>query len=799
MMSVLILGIRELRLALRALLKHPSFMIAATLMLGLGTGINAALFGVLHSVVFQPLPAKHPDQLITLSQQASGGVSIPDLEDFRTQSHSFQEIQACRYSGFSFRGDSGTELITGAQVTPGYLSMLGEPPLLGRTFGPEQAQQGQEHVVVLSEALWKGRFAGQRDILGKMINLNGESYAVLGVMPQAVRLPYDDTQIWVPVPSNSPWKQNRGIHALSLLARLKPGVSLQDAQADLSLLTARLAQTYPKEDGGRSVIVVRLQEAMVSGIRKKLYLLAFAVVFVYLIAASNVASLSLTRASYRIREIAVRKALGATRARLIYQLMIENLVLATFGSIVGWLLALWWVNLVVALEPEGLPRLHEIHLDYSVFLLLVAFTFLIAILLAVLNIFHFERLQFNEALRAGGKGSVGGYRQWLRNGLVGVETATAIMLLIGAGLVIRSFQKLYTVDLGFKAEKRLTMHLSLPASARAHPALETYQPMYEKVRSLPGVAAVGLVNVLPLQNSFDAEYFIEGRTAPDSHNSGEVRLVNEDYFKAMGMTLISGRQFTAQDNENSPPVVVINQKMAKQWFPNEDPIGKHIRTLGALRWISIVGVVANMRDSAIETEAPIEFYLPYLQNTYPPAMWNVGLVVRTENDPFTTLPAVKEAIQSTNRDITVSGIESLDQVISDSLRDRRLAMTLLAIFASLALILATYGIYALLAYSVLQRTREIGVRMALGASRWNILYHVALQGVRIVVVSLLIGTVGAYILTQSLEGLLFGVRAADPLTFASANVLLLITAIFAILLPAWRGAKLDPQEALRFE
>ncbi|HLJ26382.1 MAG TPA: ABC transporter permease [Candidatus Angelobacter sp.] len=797
MISILTLGIRELRLALRALLKNPSFMIAATLMLGLGTGINAALFGVLHSVVFQPLPAKHPEQLITLSQQASGGVSILDLEDFRAQSHSFQQIQAYRYSGFSFRDNSGTELITGAQVTPGYLSMLGEPPLLGRTY--EEGQRDQDHVVVLSEALWKGRFAGKRDILGTMINLNGESYAVLGIMPQAVRLPYDDTQIWVPVPGNSPWKQNRGIHALSMLARLKPGVSLQDAQADLSLLTTRLAQMYPNEDGGRSVIVVRLQEAMVSGIRQKLYLLAFAVVFVYLIAASNVASLSLARASYRIREIAVRKALGATRARLIYQLMIENLVLAIFGSAVGWLLALWWVNLIVALAPEGLPRLHEIHLDYSVFLLLVAFTFVIAILLSVLNIFQFERSKLNEALGAGGRGSVGRYRQWLRNGLVGMETATAIMLLIGAGLVIRSFQKLYTVDLGFRSENRLTMRLSLPGSARARSAPETYRPIYEKVSSLPGVAAVGLVNVLPLQNSFDAEYFIEGRTAPDSHNSGEVRMVNEDYFKAMGMTLVSGRQFTAQDNEKSPHVVVINQKMARKWFSDKDPIGNHIRTLGAVDWMSIVGVVADMRDSAIETEAPIEFYLPYLQNTYPPAMWNVGLVVKTEKDPFTTLPAVKQAIQSTNRDITLSGIESLDQVISDSLRDRRLAMTLLAIFASLALILATYGIYALLAYSVLQRTREIGVRMALGASRWHILYHFTLQGMRIIVVSLLIGTTGAYMLCQILEGLLFGVRAADPLTFALANVLLLITAICAILLPAWRGAKLDPHDALRFE
>jgi predicted permease len=797
--SILAQSMHDLRLTVRVLIKNPSFVIATILMLGFGTGVNAALFGILHSVVLQPLPTRQPEQLVTLSQQASGGVSVPDLEDLSVQTHSFQQMEAYTFAVFSLRDSSGTELLTGAQVTSGYLAMLGVRPLLGRTFGPEQAPGREDHAALLCEGLWKSRFAKNPDILGKTITLNGQPYMVLGVMPQEVRLPYDNTQVWIPVPSNFPPVQNRGTHGMRMLARLKPGISIQDAQTDMSVVTARLAQQYPKEDGGRSVILLSLHEATVSYIRQKLYLLGFAVVFIFLIAIANVASLSLTRASYRLREMAIRKALGATRTRLISQLAMENFVLAVFGSVVGWILALWWVRLIVALKPAKLPRLHEIQLDYTVFLLLVVLTFVIAALLSAVNIFQLERLKPNEVLGAGGRGSTEGYRPWLRNILVGVEMATAVLLLIGAGLLIRSFQKIYTVDLGFNPQKRLTMHLSVPVPARTRPASQIYQPIYDAVHSVPGVVAVGLCNTIPLQNSFDAEYFIEGLTSPDSHNSGEVRLVNEDYFKALGMRLLSGREFTATDNEGSPRVAIINKKMATQWFPNADPIGHRIRTLGSQEWISIIGIVADIRDNTIGTEGPLEFYLPYRQNPYPPAMWNTGLVVQTVADPASTVSAIKKAIQSANPEITLSGIISFDEIIADSLRDQRLAMTLLAIFAGLALILATYGIYALLAYSVLQRTREIGVRMAIGADRWRILSHFVFQGMQIVVVSQLIGTIGAYLLSQVLANLLFGIKAKDPLTFILANAVLIATAACAILFPAWNGARLEPQEALRFE
>jgi putative ABC transport system permease protein len=785
-----------MRLCVRTLAKKPWFSIGVILMLALGTGLNAAMFGIIHSVVFQPLFAKSPEQLVTLSQKASAGISIPDLEDLRAQNRSFQAMEGYIYSGFTFRGGSGSELVIGAEVTPGYLNMLGEPPLAGTTFVPGQA----ENSVVLSEAFWKSRFGADRKVIGSAINLNGQPYIVLGVMPKELKLPYDAVQLWTPVPAGAPWKQNRGIHALRLLARLKAGISVQDALADMSLLTRRLAQLYPKEDGGRSVIVIGLHDAMVSDIRPKLYLLFFAGLFIFLIAAANVASLSLTRASDRLREIAIRKALGASRSHLIYQLVVENAVLALLGSALGWILAAWWVQVIIALKPSRLPRLHEIHLDSTVLLSLIVSAFVIAAMLAAVNIIEFERLNLNDVLATGGRGNTGGSRRWLRKSLIGVEMGVAVMLLIGNGLLIRSFENLFLVDAGFEAKNRIVMHLSLPEQTRtAKTAVEVYEPIYEKIKSLPGVDAVGFSNVLPLQGGFDAEYFIKDRTPPNSHNSAQVRIVNQEYFQAMGIVLVSGRQFTAQDDANAPKVAIINRRMAKQWFQDKDPIGHHIRTLGKPGWITIVGVVADVHDNALEAGPPLEFFIPYRQNPYAPAMWNAGLVVKTQKAPSAAAAPVKQTIHSVNPAITLFGISTMEDTISDSLRDRRLAMTLLTVFSALALILATYGVYALLAYSVHRQTREIGVRMAMGADRWTILRHITFQGMRVALAGLMAGTIGAYILARLLTSLLFGVTATDAVTFVLSNVLLLITSVCATLLPAWRGARLDPLKALRFE
>ena len=800
MTSILALAFDDLRLALRIMLKRPSFMVALMLMIGLGTGVNAAVFGILHSVVFRPLPAIHPEQLVTMSQKASGGESIADLEDIRRQNHSFAQIEGYLYSTFAYRDQRGTDSVPGAQITPGYLAMLGVRPLLGRVLIPDLDQREDGHSVVISEDLWIKKFNRDARALGAQVNLDGEAYAVVGVMPRQMSLPYDDTQIWVPVPLNAPWRIKRSVHAIHLLARLKPTMTVKDAQAEMSLLTTRLAKLYPAEDGGRSVIMIGLLDAITSNVKPKLYLLMLAAIFIFLISTANIASVSLARASARTREIGIRRALGVSRIRLAYQLSLENLFLASLGSIVGWILASGLIRVTVAMEPADLPRLHEIQLDYSVFLLFAFMALLLVALLTMINFISFNRMNVKQALGWGGGGAIGDRRQWLGIGLVGIEIAAAVMLLIGTGLLVRSFQNLYLVQFGFVPKNRLIVHLDLPRQTRTlRSAQQTYQPICERLRSLPDVASVGFSNLLPLQGTFDTEYFIEGRTGEDAHNSGQARIVNEDYLKAMGMVLIRGRGLLGSDDERSPRVALINQQMARRWFPNEDPVGHRIRAFGTQDWMSIAGVVGDVRDGTIETDPPVEFFLPYRQNPYPPALWDVGFVVETREAPSAIWPEVRQAIHSANPEVIVSDFETLDDVISDTLRDRRLVLNLLAIFASLAVLLSTHGIYALLAYSVRLRTREIGVRMALGADRRSILEQTTIRGMRIVLPGLVAGTAGAYIVSRTLSTLLFEVKATDPGTFLLANALLGGTAFCAMLLPAWRASRIEPSDALRSE
>ena len=799
---------QDLRYGFRMLANSPGFTAVAVLTLALGIGANSAIFTLVNAYLLRPLPVAEPGRLVLVSEiQAAkgfvGSVSFPTYLDWREQNQVFEELAAVRGEDFNLTGTDEPERLYGARVSAGFFRTLGVRPILGRGFLPEEDKPGGARVVVLSRGFWQRRSGARPDILGQALTLDGERFTVVGVAPSGFRIsrtaPYE---LWVPL-ALEPNRAGRGTHFLLVIARLKPGISIERAQADLSAISSRLARQYP-ENFGWGAVVENLHARLMREARPALLVLLAAVGLVLLIACANLANLLVARGAARQKEIAIRTALGAGRLRVVRQMLTESLLLALLGGGLGLLLALWGVNLLNAIIPAGIQPLQAARADATV----LGFTLLVSLATGVLfglaPALNVSKPDLAQTLKEGGRSSsAAGRHGRLRDSLVVSEVALAMVLLVGAGLLIKSFMRLQQVDPGFRSESVLTIELSLPQARYSKPQQRAtfYEQLLERIAGLPGVRAAGACTQLSLSGGETIwGLTIEGRPEP---GPGEIlqsghRSVSPDYFRAMSIPLRRGRYFTAQDREGAPGVVIINETMANRFWPSQDPIGKRIR-LGAGRsgapWIPIAGVVADVKYSGLDRQPGPEMFLPHLQNPAP----RMAIVVRAAAEPASLATALRSAVTALDRDQPVANIRTLEKIVSDSVAPRRLTMLLLGIFAALALVLAGVGLCGVISYSVTQRTHELGVRMALGAQPSEVLRLVIGHGMILTMIGVAIGLAGAFALTGFLSSLLFGVTARDPATFLAVALALASVALAACYIPARRATRVDPMVALRYE
>lgn len=795
---------QDIKYGARMLLRQPVFTVVAVLTLAMGIGANSAIFSVINAVLLRPLAFHEPDRIIKIWESKpegfTGTASVPNLVDWREQNDVFTHIAAYQFANFSLQGQDHPERVRGLSVTPDLFDVLGVPPQIGRTFSPEEEQAGSHRVVVLSHRLWQRNFGGDRNIVGREVMLGGESYTIVGVMPASFIFPGQTTELWVPLVFTESQKASRGNHAFFAIGRLKPGVTFEQAQEQMIAIASRIEQQYPNEQALRSVLLIPLQEETVRFIRPALFVLLGAVGFVLLIACTNVANLQLARASARRREIAIRTALGAGRGRLARQFLTESIMLSLAGGAVGLLLALWGGNALVSMASGFLPRASEIGLDGRV----LVFTFIVSLLTGVVfglaPAFYCSKTDVQKALKEGGSAGEGPQRNWIRSILVVGEVAAALVLLIGAGLLIKSFAQLLDEDPGFNPQNVLTMRLTLPAERYSEDAQVAafYEQLLQKVAATPGVETAGLISVLPLEpRSFTFSFTIDGQTPPADGDDwyANLRWTSPDYFKVMGISLVSGRFFTDRDRISTPGAAIINQAFARRFFGDQDPVGKWLRIpFGNGFRAEIVGVVTDTRQRLNLDPGP-DLYISSLQTP----TRAITLVARTGPDPASLAQAIRDQVMAIDPDRPVSSIRTMEQVVSSSVAVRRFYMLLLAVFAGLALALATVGIYGVMSYTVAQSTREIGIRMALGAQVADVLKLIVGQAMVLAFIGVCAGAAGALALTRLMTSLLYGVTPTDPATFVSVSVLLIAVAALACYVPARRATKVDPMIAIRYE
>ena len=814
---------QDLRYGARMLLKNPGFTLIAVLTLGMGIGANTAIFSVVNGVLLRPLPYNEPERIVTLLSDGRFPVSPANFLDFRANSQSFAQMAAAEAWGGALTGNDRPEQLDGLRMGEGLFGLLGARALLGRTLQAEDYQPGKDHALVLSHKLWQRAFGGDPNVIGRNIRLSGESYAVVGVMPPQFQFPpfwATRAEMWAPLDLRSRVTDRRG-GSLRVFARLKPGVTLRQAQAEIDAMNKQLALAYPEADTGLNIRVEPLNEKVVGDVRRALLVLSGAVGFVMLIACANVACLLLARASARQKEAAVRVALGAGRWRIVRQLLTESLLLSACGAALGMLLAVWGVDWLTALLAGNsssftvrLPRLSEIKIDATALGFTLMVTLATSLLFGLAPALAASRPDLNQTLKESGRGTSGGRRR-LRETLVIAELALASVMLIGAGLLMNSFLKLRSVDPGFSPRNALTMMVSLAgASQYVGPARETfYRRLTDRLAALPGVESVSAINHLPLAGDWwGTSLAIEGRPLPPPGQEiiGIFRVSRPGYFQTMGVPLRAGRDFTERDTLDAPGVAIINETLARRHWPSEDPIGKRV-TLDdprdnsqAPQWFTVVGVVKDVKQNSW-TDAPWnEIYLPFQQSRYFYAgtaghYTSMTLVIRTTVEPQSLAAAAQEAVRSLDRNLPVSSVVTLEQVIADTLWQPRFNLQLIGIFAALAMTLAAIGLYGVMSYSVAQRTREVGLRMALGARRRDVLKLVVGQGMKLALAGVASGLLAAVALTRLMEKLLFEVSATDFSTFALIAVLLTIVALLACWIPARRAAKVDPMVALRCE
>jgi putative ABC transport system permease protein len=798
---------QDLRFGARMLLKQPGFTLIAVLTLALGIGANTAIFSIVNAVLLRPFPYKEPERLVILLERVSAGggfsPSYPNFVDWRAQNKVCSSMSAVLGNeSFNLTGAGEPERLQGQRVSAEFFSTLGVKPHVGRDFLPGEDQPGATPAVILSYGLWQRRFGNDPSLIGKQLTLNQQSYTVVGVTPPDFQFGAE-ADVTVPIGLQAERFRLRGNNpGADVVARLKPHVSQQQAETELNLIAARLEQQYPETNKNRRVRVVPLHERFVGDVRQPLLILLGSVGLVLLIACANVANLLLVRASARQKEMAVRVALGASRATIVRQLLTESVLLAALGAALGILLTLWGTSFIVAQLPDGIPRLHEARVDAPVLGFTLAVSLLTGLLFGLAPALQASRANLTEGLKEGDRGSSGG-RQRLRSVLVVGEVALTLTLLVGAGLLIQSFRRVLQVDPGFNARNLLTMQVSV-INPDGQQVANFFEQLQQKVRSLPGVKSVAVSNGLPFGTANYPGFFIEGRADPDNKGAGLRYTVSPDYFQTIGIELIKGRLFTTEDTRDSPQVIVIDEALAQRHFPNEDPIGKRLKqSLPNSPSYEIVGIVRHVEHYSLDRQSPdAQFYTNFNQTPLQSPSTGVGrisLLARTEVDPSSMASAVRAQVTALNKDQAVFNVRTLEQAVARSVAARRFSMMLLTVFAVVALALASLGIYGLMSYAVAQRTREIGVRMALGAQASDVLKLVVREGMKLALVGVTLGLVASLALTRTMKNLLFGVSATDPATFSAIALLLIAVALLACWIPARRATKLDPLVALRCE
>ena len=807
--------IQDIRYGLRSLRKRPGFTAVAVITLALGIGANAAIFSVVNAVLLKPLQFRDPERLAILWEDASF-VGFPrntpapaNYVDWKNQAQSFEDVAATHESSLNLTGDGEPERVPTRRITHNFFSVLGVQPLIGRGFLPEEDRPNSNKVVVLSYPLWQSRYGGDRNILNRTILLNGEQHTVVGVMPAGFQWLDTEERLFVPLALNAEALANRGGHYLTVIARLKPGVPMAQAQTEMNAIMARIAQDHPEAtaEGKLGAVVTPLHEQLAGDARRPLLVLLVAVAFVLLIACANIASLLLARAAGRRREIAVRTALGASRMRIVRQLLTESLLLSLFGGISGLLLAFWSFGFFENLIPEGLKVSTNLKLDATTLVFALAASVITGIVFGLIPALQSARVDLNESLKQSGGRSGAGSGMKLRSGMIVFEVSLSLVLLVGAVLLIQTLFQLFNQYSMLAPEKVLTMRTPLPLSKYDEPGKRHafYQNVLQRVEAIPGVASAGYVTAIPLTwKGGTTGVFPEGTSEPLPGVSYDAnhRQVSANYLQTMSVPLRQGRYFTAQDNEQSMPVVIVNETMAREYWPNGDAVGRRFK-LGDptddTPWFTVVGVVADVRQMGIDVPVKGEMYLPYGQVTpwdfYAPR----DLALRTNGDPAILMGAVREAIRSVDPDQPVSNVATMEEVLGREASQRRLGMIMLTAFAVLAVLLASLGIYGVLAYFVAQHRNEIGVRLALGATPARILLLVLKKGMKLTLLGVAIGLAASFALTRLMTSLLFGVKAVDPLTFAAVPLLLAVVALLACWIPARRAAKVDPMVALRYE
>ncbi len=808
---------QDVKFGLRMLLKSPSLSIVATIALALGIGANTAIFSVVNAVLLRPLPFPNSEALMAVSEKdpkrgvVRGSYSYPNFFDLREQNHVFEHIAAYHDSDFIMTGSVDPVRISGGVVTADLFSVLQTSPVLGRTFLPNEDKPSETgRVVVLSQRFFASRFNSDASILNQQITLDGKQYTIVGVMPHGFEFPVQNEplDLWTTIADDaageSPVTGQRGAHFLRVIARLKPGVTEAQAQAEADGIAARLEQQFPDTNTNKGIRIESALKALVGDIRPALLILLGAVACVLLIACANVANLLLARAMSRHKEMAVRSALGASRMRVVRQLLTESLLLSLAGGLLGLALAVWWSDLLIALGKRDIPRAVQVGLDWRVLGFTLGVSILTGLVFGLVPALHLSKTELTDSLKEGRGAGAGARRNKIRGVLVVAELAIAVILLVSAGLLIQSFWRLQHVNPGIEAQNILTFNVAVPdVRYSSEKQARFFNDLLARMRTLPGVQAASAIMPLPLSGDrFNISFQIDGRpVARKDEPVGDLFVAAPNYFRTMGIPIKKGRDFEERDEHKSTQVIIVTESFARQFFPGEDPIGKRIKP-GISSWENdpsvmreIIGVVADIRNRTLDAEPKPAFYVPQSQVPFTQLI----VVAKTTNDPHSLITGATREVRALDAELPVFSVKTMEEYIASSVAAPRFNTTLLSIFAAVALVLTIIGLYGVMSYSVAQRTNEIGIRMALGAQTRDVLALIVKQGITLVLIGLALGMAGALALTRLLATLLFGVTTRDPATFVAIALILSFVALLACYVPAWRATRVDPLEALRCE